>query len=94
MDINEFKESLSQRNIPSSLTPLLRALWFDGAGQWEKAHQIAQEINTRDGSALHAYLHRKEGDLLNAEYWYRRAGRKMPSITIEKEWEELIREFL
>lgn len=72
--------------------PLLLALWHDHRGHWDVAHGIAQEIPTEDGSAVHAYLHREEGDLSNAMYWYRRAGRAMPDITLEEEWESLARE--
>ena len=40
--------------------------------------------------AVHAYLHRKEGDEPNAGYWYRRAGREFHRATLEEEWQALV----
>lgn len=70
------------------LPPTLQALWHDWRGNWEEAHRLAQEVTGRDGDWIHAYLHRKEGDLGNAAYWYLRAGRAMPgaTVTLEAEW--------
>ena len=72
---------------------LLLSLWHDRRGHWDTAHRIAQSIHTSQGSALHAYLHREEGDLSNAQYWYNRAERPMPKSTLEEEWEALAKEF-
>lgn len=77
--------------FPKELSPLLQAMWHDHQGNWEASHNIAQEIDTRNGSWVHAYLHRKEGDQSNATYWYHLAGKNMPSITLEKEWEEIVK---
>jgi len=73
--------------------PLLLALWHDHRDHWDVAHSIAQSIATAPGSALHAYLHREEGDQSNALYWYRRAERSMPGCPLAEEWESLAREF-
>ena len=73
MTLSEFKKSIQQSAPPSNLSILLQALWFDAKGNWDKAHQLAQEVETSEGSWIHAYLHRKEGDLGNAGYWYHRA---------------------
>ena len=73
--------------------PLL-ALWWAGRGEWEKAHEVAQEIETRDGSWVHAYLHRVEGDAFNAGYWYRRAGRPAVKGDLRVEWEGIVLEML
>lgn len=89
-----FRESLTQNDPPQQLTPLLKAMWYDGNGDWHAAHEVAQEIHTRDGSWIHAYLHRKEGDLGNAGYWYSRAGRSIPTVGLEAEWESIARELL
>src|SRR5229473_8476155 len=89
MNLDEFKNSLTLEQPPAGISPCLAALWFDGKGDWEKSHQIAQDIETNDGAWVHAYLHRKEGDPGNARYWYNRAGRSMPEHSLEKEWEEL-----
>jgi hypothetical protein len=72
----------------------LQSLWHDGRGEWDKAHDVAQDINTPDGSWIHAYLHRKEGDRSNAKYWYNRANRTMPTYSLEQEWEEMVIVFL
>ncbi|MBK9016180.1 MAG: hypothetical protein IPM82_20120 [Saprospiraceae bacterium] len=90
---------MTYATFKSSPTPptdnlLLAALWHDAQGDWEAAHNIAQDIHTRDGSWLHAYLHRKEGDLWNAGYWYRQAGKSIATGTLELEWEELVKAFL
>jgi hypothetical protein len=69
------------------------ALWWDAHGDWDRAHQLAQSVDTPDGAWVHAYLHRKEGDLSNADYWYRRAGRQRPGIPLDAEWMELARAF-
>ncbi len=88
MSFNEFNESLDFEK-PPELNPYLKALWFDKKGSWRSAHELAQELHDKPGSRIHAYLHRKEGDLQNAEYWYNRAGIKLPDISIEQEWMEL-----
>jgi hypothetical protein len=72
----------------------LRALWWDAKGDWEKAHEAAQSDNGGQAALVHAYLHRKEGDLGNAGYWYRRAGRAMPRGTLDEEWQALAAEML
>jgi hypothetical protein len=94
MTFDDFNASLSAEKPAAGLPPLLEALWYDAKGNWEKAHDIAQEANTPAHCLLHAYLHRKEGDNWNANYWYNRAGRKMPAATLEAEWESLVEEFL
>src|SRR4051812_36627644 len=67
---------------PAKLSLPLQALWFDSRGEWERAHEVCQQAKNRDGDWVHAYLHRKEGDLGNAGYWYARAGRKAPDATL------------
>ncbi|MCB0669329.1 MAG: hypothetical protein KDC80_26075 [Saprospiraceae bacterium] len=94
MNIGEFKRSLKNSELPAGLTAELKALWYDGKGNWDYAHEIAQDIESRSGSHIHAYLHRKEGDLANAGYWYRRADRQMPNKSLEAEWEDLVEIFL
>jgi hypothetical protein len=68
---------------------LLEALEHDRQGDWETAHTLAQQVETPDGYWLHAYLHRKEGDLGNAGYWYQRAGQPVPEDSLESEWKRL-----
>ena len=76
MTLDEFKVI----GNPNGLTPLLQALWYDANQDWQSAHQIAQELHTQNASWIHAYLHRKEGDRYNAQYWYQQASRKFPTI--------------
>ena len=94
MDYNEFVKIKDASEIPDYLPALLRALLLEAVGDWEGAHEIAQNDHTRDGSWVHAYLHRVEGDLSNASYWYSNAGRKMPDMKLKEEWEIIARELL
>lgn len=93
MTFEDFKNSLTQTN-PPAVSDLLKALWFEGKGDWESAHNIAQDIHNHDGSWIHAYLHRVEGDLGNASYWYSRANRKMPASSLKDEWGAIVKELL
>jgi len=70
MTLDDFTASLSGDTPPPALPASLAAMWNDGKGDWKQAHNIAQDIPTREGSWVHAYLHRKEGDSGNANYWY------------------------
>lgn len=89
MTLTEFKSTLSGNQPPPGMSPLLAALWYEAKGDWEKAHNIAQDVQHSEGSWVHAYLHRKEGDRGNAGYWYARAGKPFPKTTLEAEWAEI-----
>ena len=89
MTIDELKATL-RADTPPNVAPLLRALWHDARGNWEEAHRIAQDIDDRDGALVHAYLHRKEGDLGNAAYWYRRADQPVAFDSLDAEWERIV----
>ena len=89
MNLHEFKETLPGNLPPANLEDHLKALWFDGKGDWEKAHVLIQDVNDKNAAWIHAYLHRKEGDISNADYWYRRAEQERPEISLEKEWEQI-----
>lgn len=89
MTIAEFKASLSSTTAPGGLSRPLLALWHDGRDDWDAAHRVAQDIDDANGSWIHAYLHRKEGDASNAAYWYRRAGRPVPTASLTAEWEQI-----
>lgn len=90
MTLEQFEATLAGDVPPQAITNSLAALWYDGKGDWEQAHMIAQDIPTQEGSWVHAYLHRKEGDEWNANYWYNRAGRTMPGCSLEQEWKEIV----
>jgi hypothetical protein len=87
ISIEDFLKLKDQGVIPEDIPGLLQALLLDASGDWDSAHRIAQNDASSDGSWVHAYLHRKEGDLGNASYWYRSAGRTMPEMSLEEEWE-------
>lgn len=88
------KNAESSAEPPVDLPETLKALWHAKKGEWEKAHTLAQNIASEDGSWIHANLHREEGDLGNARYWYERAMRPVSTLRIEDERDELIRTFL
>ena len=88
MTLKEFKATLSA-NAPPDVAPLLKALWHDARGEWNRAHEIAQEIEDASGAWVHAYLHRKEGDAGNAGYWYNRAGQPVATDPLEAEWDRV-----
>ena len=87
MTLSEFTATVASGTEPTSLAPTLRALWHAARGDWDAAHGIAQEIESADGSWIHAYLHRVEGDPGNAAYWYRRAGRPVCRTPLDDEWQ-------
>jgi hypothetical protein len=90
MTTDELKATLRDPAPPAELTPALRALWHDARGDWDAAHRVAQDVESRDGAWVHAYLHRKEGDIGNAGYWYRRADRPIASASLDDEWNEIV----
>ena len=90
MNLESFQQSLVKSEPPNDLSPALKALWYDRKEDWDRAHDIAQEDEGGDGDWIHAYLHRKEGDNWNANYWYRRAGKTMPDLSLADEWEAIV----
>ena len=86
MTNTDFIKSLNEEAPESNLPQLLQALWWDKKGDWDRAHSVAQIVSNPDGSWVHAYLHRVEGDEWNASYWYKRANKKMPNQSLEEEW--------
>lgn len=94
MDIVAFRESVKTGDLPEEVGLALQSLYMDGQGDWEAAHGLIDHRRDPDSSRVHAYLHRKEGDLANADFWYNRAGESRPDISLEEEWEELVERFL
>ena len=84
MTLQSFYDDLKNNLPDENLSPYLKALWYDGKGNWDKAHEIAQDTGDKYGAWIHAYLHRKEGDLGNASFWYRRANTQMPKKSLEE----------
>ena len=94
MDLAEFRKSLSGRTPPAGSSELLEALWYEAHGDWQRAHKIAQSQKSKIAAAVHAYLHRREGDLSNADYWYERAGRARSHAPLDDEWQALATDLL
>ena len=94
MVYEEFQASIVEPQPPPDITALLTALWWDAKGDWNQAHEIAQNVASSGAAWVHAYLHRKERDENNAGYWYRRAGKPHARNSFEAEWEEIVRAFL
>jgi len=93
MTADEFR-LLAKGEAPQGLSSALLALYHDERGDWDATHVAAQAGETREGAWVHAYLHRKEGDTGNAGYWYRRAGRPVPTCGLEAEWAQIAGELL
>jgi hypothetical protein len=90
MTIEEIQRTLEDAAPPPSLSEPLLALWHDAHGDWAAAHRVAQEVEDEAGAWVHAYLHRKEGDLGNAAYWYRRAGQPIATDDLDSEWSRIV----
>jgi hypothetical protein len=89
MTLDEFKRSLSETEPPSSGSPALAALWWAAKGDWGRAHVLVMDEEGGNCAWVHAYLHRVEGDLDNAGYWYQQAGKAVPQGTLQSEWDAI-----
>ena len=89
-----FRESLNSDQPNSGLSAQLKSLWYDGKGDWDQAHAQVDHLNDQQSAWVHAYLHRKEGDIWNADYWYSKARQIRPNLSLEEEWEQLVSQFL
>ncbi len=89
--IDELLASLQEENCPATIAGPLAALWHDAKGDWQAAHRLLQNDADAGGDSawVHAYLHRKEPDLANANYWYHRAGRTVPDSNLDQEWRDI-----
>lgn len=93
--LDEFTQLMEkQESCPSSLPKALQALWYDKKGDWDKAHQIVQDASDADSARVHAYLHRKEGDMSNARYWYKRSRHSEFQASLHQEWEHIAQDLL
>ena len=94
MKFDEFQQSLRDPAPPGNLSGYLQSLWYDAKGDWNRSHEIIQNIEDKTAAWIHAYLHRKEGDIGNAAYWYRRADKKRPDGALKEEWETIVKALL
>src|SRR5215212_6105499 len=97
MTIDEFRATLSDLDPPVGLSAALRAMWEDARGNWQAAHELAQNMigsEEMTGAWSQAYLHRKQGDVGNAGYWYRRAHQPFAHEPLEEEWTRMVARLL
>jgi hypothetical protein len=92
--LTEFKASLNSEHPDDGLSVQLKSLFYDGKGDWQQAHKQVDQLNDKASAWVHAYLHRKEGDIWNADYWYSKARQTRPNVSLEEEWEHLVLHFL
>ena len=86
----DFKASLVNTAPAEGLAPPLAALWWAAKGDWDAAHKIVMNEDSKDAAWVHAYLHRVEGDLSNAGYWYRRADKPVAKDALDAEWQRIV----
>jgi len=89
MTLDEFKRTLNGTTVPRGCGPALAALWWARKGDWDKAHKLVMDEDSRDAAWVHAYLHRLEGDAGNAAYWYRQARKPVADGGLDPEWDAI-----
>lgn len=94
VSLEYFLQTLDQSSPGKEWPLMLKALWHDAKGNWQKAHLLIEGLSCEDSALVHAYLHRKEGDRWNAGFWYRKAGSIYPEYSIEKEFHQLVYKFI
>jgi len=94
MEFDTFKSSLAGASPPAGISGAVQALWWQAKGDWHQGHRCAQAQADEKGAWAHAYLHRVEGDEMNAGGWYKRAGKTVPTASLGQEWEEIARALL
>jgi hypothetical protein len=94
MDYSFFNHTLDMGAPPEDFSDELKALWWERKNYWDKAHEIVQHLPGNDAAWVHAYLHRKEGDQMNASYWYKNAGKTMPDSELNEEFREITKYLL
>ncbi len=94
MNYADFISSIENISPSGQISVYLKALWLDAKEDWSGAHHLIDDMEDANAYWVHAYLHRKEGDNSNANYWYRKAGKPMPSFSLEQEWENIVKALL
>ncbi len=94
MQFDQFLQTISTAEPPTNSNVYLSAMWHDAKGDWNTAHTLVDDLEDATACWVHAYLHRKEGDIGNADYWYRRAGKTRPAVSLQQEWEALVKALL
>ncbi len=93
-DFQSFCDSLEDSAPPAGVSDELKAMWWVRKDDWDQAHQIVQDLDNPSSAHVHAHLHRVEGDLENAAYWYRRAGTAVAKEDLSSEWQALVQRLL
>jgi hypothetical protein len=94
MQFETFQQSIKNAVPPANLSVYLVAMWYDAHGDWDTAHHMIGDLEDSTACWVHAYLHRKEGDVGNANYWYSKANKKMPAVNLQQEWEIIVQTLL
>ncbi len=94
MTYDKFILTIENDELPAQLPLYMQALWYDAKGDWPKAHALIDSFDDKNSCLVHAYLHRKEGDLNNADYWYRRANSRLPQLSLQDEWKKITADLL
>lgn len=94
MNFETFKKSIADNKQPEGLSDALQALWIETNNSWNEAHAKVKHRDEADACWVHAYLHRVEGDLNNASYWYGMAGKEIPQISTREEWALIVKVLL
>ena len=94
MTYDEFLLTIENDELPSNLPVYIQALWYDAKNDWNKAHSLIDSLDDRNSFLVHAYLHRKEGDIGNANYWYSRANTSLPQLSLQEEWKKITMDLL
>lgn len=95
LTFDEFTQLVTtESSCPTTLSLALQGLWYDKKGKWDRGHEIVQDANDAESAWVHAYLHRKEGNMSNAHYWYRRSGKPAAYCSLEEEWEDIAKALL
>jgi hypothetical protein len=90
LNLREFRASIDTGEPPDGVSAALRGLWSEAAGDWARGHELVQDESDEASAWVHAYLHRKEGNLSNARYWYARASRPASCASHDEEWEQIV----
>ncbi len=83
-------EDFRARPDADGLPPAQAALWWAARGEWDRAHEAAQSVSDKETDWVHAYLHRVEGDMDNARYWYARADHPAETGPLDAEWTRIV----
>ena len=94
MQFEDFRQSINNITPPTNSSVYLLAMWYDAHGDWDTAHQLVNDLEDADACRVHAYLHRKEGDLWNADYWYGKANKIRPQLSLQQEWDSIVKALL